>query len=195
VGSCLLPERQWLHRGALWRATATASAIDSPSRIPPSKRPPAFRLRADLRGLLGGWLGIAAAIVIVLLVLLVPDIGPVIKGRFYAVECKSASGRQRVRWLTRSTSVGRIVIRHVGITNYAYVAGPHNSDMATGVTADQRSAVRAQITSSYIASDKRLDGIPEQLNSDSAKRPDVVVFDEKIVFSDTSPAGQNDIAF
>jgi len=35
------------------------------------------------------------------------------------------------------------VIRHVGITNYAYVVGPHNSDMATGVTADQRSALRA----------------------------------------------------
>jgi hypothetical protein len=66
--------------------------------------------------------------------------------------------------------------------------------MATGVTADQRSALRAQITSSYIAPDKRLDGIPEQVNSGSAKRPDVVVFDEKIVFSDTSPAGQNDIA-
>ena len=48
----------------------------------------------------------------------------------------------------------------------------------------------SQITSSYIASDKRLDGIPERLNSDSAKRPDTVVFDEKIVFSDTNPAGQ-----
>ena len=70
----MLPERQRLHRGALWRATATVSAIDSPSRIPSSKRPPAFRLRADLRALLRGWLGIAAAIVIVLLVLLVPDI-------------------------------------------------------------------------------------------------------------------------
>jgi hypothetical protein len=37
------------------------------------------------------------------------------------------------------------VIRHVGIANYVYVAGPHNSDMATGVTADQRSALRAEI--------------------------------------------------
>ena len=35
------------------------------------------------------------------------------------------------------------MIRHVGITNYAYVAGPHNSNMTTGVTADQRSALRA----------------------------------------------------
>jgi hypothetical protein len=35
------------------------------------------------------------------------------------------------------------VIRHVGITNDAYVVGPQNSDMATGVTADQRSALRA----------------------------------------------------
>jgi len=49
---------------------------------------------------------------------------------------------QLVRWITRR-SVGRIVIRPVGITNYAYVAGAHNSDMATGVTADQRSALRA----------------------------------------------------
>ncbi len=46
----------------------------------------------------------------------------------------------------------------------------------------------SQITGSYIASDKRLDGISERLNSDSAKRADVVVFDEKIVFSDTNPA-------
>jgi hypothetical protein len=40
---------------------------------------------------------------------------------------------------------------------------------------------------SFIASDKRLDAIPEALESDSAKRPDILVFDEKIVFSDAKP--------
>ena len=39
---------------------------------------------------------------------------------------------------------------------------------------------------------KRLDAIPEAIDSDSAKRPDILVFDEKIVFSDTKP-GENPI--
>ncbi|WP_441279843.1 ATP-binding protein [Bradyrhizobium sp. 63_E2_N1_3] len=40
---------------------------------------------------------------------------------------------------------------------------------------------------SFVASDKRLDGISHRLDSDSAMRPDLFIFDEKIIFSDTKP--------
>ena len=40
---------------------------------------------------------------------------------------------------------------------------------------------------SFVASDKRLDRISERLESESAMRPDLVIFDEKMVFSDTKP--------
>jgi hypothetical protein len=40
---------------------------------------------------------------------------------------------------------------------------------------------------SFIASDKRLNAISDHLVSKSAKRPDIMVFDEKIIFSDTKP--------
>lgn len=40
---------------------------------------------------------------------------------------------------------------------------------------------------SFIASDKRLNAIPTRLQSDSQLRPDLCIFDEKIVFSDTKP--------
>lgn len=40
---------------------------------------------------------------------------------------------------------------------------------------------------SFVASDKRLDGISGRLESGSAMRPDLLIFDEKIVFSDTKP--------
>jgi hypothetical protein len=40
---------------------------------------------------------------------------------------------------------------------------------------------------SFVASDKRLDSIPHRLDSDSAMRPDLLIFDEKIIFSDTNP--------
>jgi hypothetical protein len=45
---------------------------------------------------------------------------------------------------------------------------------------------------SYVASDKRLNSNPERLQSDSGMRPDLFIFDEKIVFSDTKP-GENPI--
>jgi hypothetical protein len=45
---------------------------------------------------------------------------------------------------------------------------------------------------SFISSDKRLDAIPNHLESDSAKRPDLAIFDQKIVYSDTKP-GQHPI--
>lgn len=38
---------------------------------------------------------------------------------------------------------------------------------------------------SFVASDKRLDAIPERFLGQSAKRPDLLIFDEAIVFSDT----------
>ncbi len=40
---------------------------------------------------------------------------------------------------------------------------------------------------SFVASDKRLDGIPHRLESESAMRADLLIFDEKIIFSDTNP--------
>jgi hypothetical protein len=40
---------------------------------------------------------------------------------------------------------------------------------------------------SFVASDKRLDAIPTRLESSSALRPDLCIFDQKIVFSDTKP--------
>jgi hypothetical protein len=37
---------------------------------------------------------------------------------------------------------------------------------------------------SFIASDKRLDALPDEIQSDSAKRADLLIFDRKIVFAD-----------
>lgn len=37
---------------------------------------------------------------------------------------------------------------------------------------------------SFIASDKRLSAIPDQLQSDSRQRPDLMIFDEKIIFAE-----------
>lgn len=40
---------------------------------------------------------------------------------------------------------------------------------------------------SFVASDKRLNAVPHQLESESAMRPDLFIFDEKIIFSDAKP--------
>ena len=37
---------------------------------------------------------------------------------------------------------------------------------------------------SFIASDKRLDALPDEIQSDSTKRADLLIFDRKIVFAD-----------
>lgn len=46
---------------------------------------------------------------------------------------------------------------------------------------------------SFISSDKRLDSIPSRLESTSALRPDLGIFDQKFVYSDTKP-GENPIS-